>query len=116
VRESSLLSGLGAHYAGPRADAFVYFCPAWDAPSPGFAMPSSRPMIPLAGSALLPMPTPTLGEFFAWIIGWGPHARICYGAPALFFLSGWSNHFIELLNIFHVKKCHCGLLTIIGPA
>lgn len=43
----------------------------------------------------------TLGELFAWVIGWD--LILEYGMAASTVCSGWSNHFIELLNIFHIK-------------
>ena len=94
-----VLSGLGAHYAGPGlmlsfvlsglGCAFAALCYA------EFAA-----MIPLAGSAYT-YAYATLGELFAWIIGWDLTLEYAMGASTV--SSGWSNHFIELLNIFHVK-------------
>src|SRR5258708_36050607 len=57
-------------------------------------------MIPLAGSAY-PYAYATLGELLAWIIGWDLTLEYAMGASTV--SSGWSNHFIELLNIFHIK-------------
>src|SRR5207248_1884047 len=57
-------------------------------------------MIPLAGSAYT-YAYATLGELFAWIIGWDLTLEYAMGASTV--SSGWSNHFIELLNIFNVK-------------
>jgi APA family basic amino acid/polyamine antiporter len=94
-----VLSGLGAHYAGPglmlsfvlsgMGCAFAALCYA------EFAA-----MIPLAGSAYT-YAYATLGELFAWIIGWDLTLEYAMGASTV--SSGWSNHFIELLNIFNVK-------------
>jgi len=94
-----VLSGLGAHYAGPGlmlsfvlsglGCAFAWLCYA------EFAA-----MIPLAGSAYT-YAYATLGELFAWIIGWDLTLEYAMGASTV--SSGWSNHFIELLNIFKVK-------------
>jgi len=94
-----VLSGLGAHYAGPGlmlsfvvsglGCAFAALCYA------EFAA-----MIPLAGSAYT-YAYATLGEIFAWIIGWDLTLEYAMGASTV--SSGWSNHFIELLNIFHLK-------------
>jgi basic amino acid/polyamine antiporter, APA family len=94
-----VLSGLGAHYAGPAlmssfvlsglGCAFAALCYA------EFAA-----MIPLAGSAYT-YAYATLGELFAWIIGWDLTLEYAMGASTV--SSGWSNHFIELLNIFHIK-------------
>ncbi len=78
---SFVLSGLGCAFAG--------LCYA------EFAA-----MIPLAGSAYT-YAYATLGEIFAWIIGWDLTLEYAMGASTV--SSGWSNHFIELLNIFHIK-------------
>jgi APA family basic amino acid/polyamine antiporter len=94
-----VMAGLGAHYAGPGlmlsfvlsglGCAFAALCYA------EFAA-----MIPLAGSAYT-YAYATLGEIFAWIIGWDLTLEYAMGASTV--SSGWSNHFIELLNIFNVK-------------
>src|SRR5579872_2085753 len=94
-----VLAGLGAHYAGPGlmlsfvlsglGCAFAALCYA------EFAA-----MIPLAGSAYT-YAYATLGEIFAWIIGWDLTLEYAMGASTV--SSGWSNHFIEFLNIFHLK-------------
>src|SRR5580698_8488065 len=94
-----VMVGLGAHYAGPGLTlsfvlsglgcAFAALCYA------EFAA-----MIPLAGSAYT-YAYATLGEIFAWIIGWDLTLEYAMGASTV--SSGWSNHFIELLNIFHIK-------------
>src|SRR5579871_162310 len=94
-----VFSGLGAHYAGPGlmlsfvisglGCAFAALCYA------EFAA-----MIPLAGSAYT-YAYATLGELFAWIIGWDLTLEYAMGASTV--SSGWSNHFIEFLNIFHIR-------------
>jgi len=94
-----VFSGLGAHYAGPGlmlsfvisglGCAFAALCYA------EFAA-----MIPLAGSAYT-YAYATLGELFAWIIGWDLTLEYAMGASTV--SSGWSNHFIELLNIFNIR-------------
>src|SRR5215468_7561665 len=94
-----VMSGLGAHYAGPGlmlsfvlsglGCAFAALCYA------EFAA-----MIPIAGSAYT-YAYATLGELFAWIIGWDLTLEYAMGASTV--SSGWSNHFIELLDIFHIK-------------
>src|SRR5438552_2929397 len=94
-----VLSGLGAHYAGPGlmlsfvlsglGCAFAALCYA------EFAA-----MIPLAGSAYT-YAYATLGELLAWIIGWDLTLEYAMGASTV--SSGWSNHFIELLDIFNIK-------------
>jgi APA family basic amino acid/polyamine antiporter len=57
-------------------------------------------MIPLAGSAYT-YAYATLGELLAWIIGWDLTLEYAMGASTV--SSGWSNHFIELLRIFHIR-------------
>jgi basic amino acid/polyamine antiporter, APA family len=94
-----VMSGLGASIAGPGlmlsfilsglGCAFAALCYA------EFAA-----MIPLAGSAYT-YAYATLGELFAWIIGWDLTLEYAMGASTV--SSGWSNHFIEFLNIFHLK-------------
>src|SRR6476620_11172313 len=94
-----VMSGLGASMAGPglmlsfvlsgTGCAFAALCYA------EFAA-----MIPLAGSAYT-YAYATLGELFAWIIGWDLTLEYAMGASTV--SSGWSNHFIELLDIFHIR-------------
>ncbi len=93
-----VLSGLGAHYAGPGlmlsfvisgfGCAFAVLCYA------EFAA-----MIPLAGSAYT-YAYATLGELFAWIIGWDLTLEYAMGASTV--SSGWSNHFIEFMRIIKI--------------
>jgi APA family basic amino acid/polyamine antiporter len=78
---SFVLSGLGCTFAG--------LCYA------EFAA-----MIPLAGSAYT-YAYATLGEIFAWIIGWDLTLEYAMGASTV--SSGWSNHFVELLDILHIR-------------
>src|SRR5450432_2972978 len=94
-----VLSGLGAHYAGPglmlsfvlsgTGCAFAALCYA------EFAA-----MIPLAGRAYT-YAYATLGELFAWIIGWDLTLEYAMGASTV--SSGWSNNFVEFLKIFGIK-------------
>jgi APA family basic amino acid/polyamine antiporter len=93
-----VMSGLGAHYAGPSlmlsfvfsglGCAFAALCYA------EFAA-----MIPLAGSAYT-YSYATLGEIFAWIIGWDLTLEYAMGASTV--SSGWSNNFVEFLKIFGI--------------
>ncbi len=57
-------------------------------------------MIPLAGSAYT-YAYAGLGEIFAWIIGWDLTLEYAMGASTV--SSGWSNHFVEFLNVFGLK-------------
>jgi APA family basic amino acid/polyamine antiporter len=94
-----VLSGLGAHYAGPGLMA-SFVLSGMGCAFAGLCYAEFAAMIPLAGSAYT-YAYATLGEIFAWIIGWDLTLEYAMGASTV--SSGWSNHFIELLNIFHIK-------------
>jgi basic amino acid/polyamine antiporter, APA family len=57
-------------------------------------------MIPVAGSAYT-YGYATLGEIFAWIIGWDLVLEYAFGAATV--ASGWSGYFISLLGDFGLK-------------
>src|ERR1700732_3513640 len=57
-------------------------------------------MIPVAGSAYT-CGYATLGEIFAWIIGWDLVLEYAFGAATV--ASGWSGYFISLLGDFVIK-------------
>src|SRR5437588_731603 len=94
-----VLSGLGAHYAGP-ALMLSFVLSGLGCAFAGLCYAEFAAMIPLAGSAYT-YAYATLGELFAWIIGWDLTLEYAMGASTV--SSGWSNHFIEFLNIFHIK-------------
>jgi len=94
-----VLSGLGAHYAGP-ALMLSFVLSGMGCAFAGLCYAEFAAMIPLAGSAYT-YAYATLGELFAWIIGWDLTLEYAMGASTV--SSGWSNHFIELLKIFHIK-------------
>jgi len=94
-----VLSGLGAHYAGP-ALMLSFVLSGMGCAFAALCYAEFAAMIPLAGSAYT-YAYATLGELFAWIIGWDLTLEYAMGASTV--SSGWSNHFIELLNIFHIK-------------
>ena len=94
-----VLSGLGAHYAGP-ALMLSFVLSGLGCAFAGLCYAEFAAMIPLAGSAYT-YAYATLGELFAWIIGWDLTLEYAMGASTV--SSGWSNHFIELLNIFHIR-------------
>jgi APA family basic amino acid/polyamine antiporter len=94
-----VLSGLGAHYAGPGL-MLSFVLSGLGCAFAGLCYAEFAAMIPLAGSAYT-YAYATLGEIFAWIIGWDLTLEYAMGASTV--SSGWSNHFIELLNIFHIK-------------
>lgn len=94
-----VLSGLGAHYAGP-ALMLSFVLSGLGCAFAALCYAEFAAMIPLAGSAYT-YAYATLGEIFAWIIGWDLTLEYAMGASTV--SSGWSNHFIELLDIFHLK-------------
>src|ERR1700722_4631430 len=94
-----VLSGLGAHYAGPGL-MLSFVISGLGCAFAGLCYAEFSAMIPLAGSAYT-YAYAALGEIFAWIIGWDLTLEYAMGASTV--SSGWSNHFIEFLNIFHVR-------------
>src|SRR5579875_2168489 len=94
-----VLAGLGAHYAGPGL-MLSFVLSGLGCAFAGLCYAEFAAMIPLAGSAYT-YAYATLGEIVAWIIGWDLTLEYAMGASTV--SSGWSNHFIELLNIFHLK-------------
>src|ERR1700681_627045 len=94
-----VFSGLGAHYAGPGL-MLSFVLSGLGCAFAGLCYAEFAAMIPLAGSAYT-YAYATLGELFAWIIGWDLTLEYAMGASTV--SSGWSNHFIELLNIFHIR-------------
>jgi len=94
-----VLSGLGAHYAGPGL-MLSFVLSGLGCAFAGLCYAEFAALIPLAGSAYT-YSYAALGEIFAWIIGWDLTLEYAMGASTV--SSGWSNHFIEFLNIFHLK-------------
>ncbi|MBV9742702.1 MAG: amino acid permease [Acidobacteriia bacterium] len=94
-----VFSGLGAHYAGPGL-MLSFVLSGLGCGFAGLCYAEFASMIPLAGSAYT-YAYATLGELFAWIIGWDLTLEYAMGASTV--SSGWSNHFIELLDVFHLK-------------
>ncbi len=93
-----VLSGLGAHYAGPGL-MLSFVLSGFGCAFAGLCYAEFAAMIPLAGSAYT-YAYATLGELFAWIIGWDLTLEYAMGASTV--SSGWSNHFIEFMKIFHI--------------
>src|SRR5262249_14907439 len=94
-----VLSGLGAHYAGPGL-MLSFVLSGLGCAFAGLCYAEFAAMIPLAGSAYT-YAYATLGELFAWIIGWDLTLEYAMGASTV--SSGWSNHFIELMEMLHLK-------------
>src|SRR6201993_5198960 len=94
-----VMVGLGAQYAGPGL-TLSFVLSGLGCAFAGLCYAEFAAMIPLAGSAYT-YAYATLGELLAWIIGWDLTLEYAMGASTV--SGGWSNHFIELLNIFHIK-------------
>ncbi len=94
-----VLSGLGAQTAGP-ALMLAFVLSGLGCAFAGLCYAEFAAMIPLAGSAYT-YAYATLGELIAWIIGWDLTLEYAMGASTV--SSGWSNNFVEMLNIFHLK-------------
>lgn len=94
-----VLSGLGAKTAGPSL-MLAFVLSGLGCAFAGLCYAEFAAMIPLAGSAYT-YAYATLGELFAWIIGWDLTLEYAMGASTV--SSGWSNTFVEFLAIFHLK-------------
>ncbi len=93
-----VMVGLGAHYAGPGL-MLSFVLSGLGCAFAGLCYAEFAAMIPLAGSAYT-YSYATLGEIVAWIIGWDLTLEYAMGASTV--SSGWSNNFVELLQIFHL--------------
>jgi APA family basic amino acid/polyamine antiporter len=94
-----VLAGLGAHYAGPGL-MLSFVISGLGCAFAGLCYSEFAAMIPLAGSAYT-YSYAALGEIFAWIIGWDLTLEYAMGASTV--SAGWSNHFVEFLNIFGLR-------------
>src|SRR6202142_1523965 len=94
-----VMVGLGAHYARPGL-MLSFFIRGFGCCFAALCYAEFAALIPLAGSAYT-YAYATLGELAAWIIGWDLTLEYAMGASTV--SSGWSNHFIELLDILHIK-------------
>src|ERR1700733_3265767 len=92
-------AGPGATVAGP-ALTISFIVSGLGCVLAGLCYAEFAAMIPLAGSAYT-YAYAALGELLAWIIGWDLTLEYAMGASTV--SSGWSNHFVELLQIFHLK-------------
>ncbi len=88
-----------ALYAGP-AIVFSFVLAAVGCVFAGLCYAEFASMIPVAGSAYT-YGYATLGEIFAWIIGWDLVLEYAFGAATV--ASGWSGYFISLLGDFGIK-------------
>ncbi len=107
-----VLSGLGAHYAGPGL-MLSFVISGFGCAFAGLCYAEFAALIPLAGSAYT-YAYAALGELFAWIIGWDLTLEYAMGASTV--SSGWSNHFIEFLDIFGIEHAALARLRSLDRA
>src|ERR1700678_2133876 len=93
-----VLSGLGAHYAGPGL-MLSFVISGLGCAFAGLCYAEIAALIPLAGSAYT-YAYAALGELIAWIIGWDLTLEYAMGASTV--SSGWSNNFVEFLKMFGI--------------
>jgi basic amino acid/polyamine antiporter, APA family len=85
-----------AQYAGP-AIALSFVVSGLGCLFAGLCYAEFAAMVPIAGSAYT-YSYATLGEFFAWIIGWDLILEYLFTAPTV--AVGWSSHFVAFLQDF----------------
>src|ERR1700752_2886230 len=88
-----------AQYAGP-AIMLSYVLAGAGCAFAGLCYAEFASMIPIAGSAYT-YGYATLGEIFAWIIGWDLILEYAFGAATV--ASGWSGYLLSLLGDFGIK-------------
>ena len=93
-----LTGAASAQYAGP-AIVFSFMLAAVGCVFAGLCYAEFASMIPIAGSAYT-YGYATLGEIFAWIIGWDLILEYAFGAATV--ASGWSGYVLSLLQDFHI--------------
>src|SRR5881398_1907862 len=89
-----LTGAASAQYAGP-AIVFSFTLAAVGCVFAGLCYAEFASMIPVAGSAYT-YGYATLGEIFAWIIGWDLILEYAFGAATV--ASGWSGYVLSLLQ------------------
>jgi basic amino acid/polyamine antiporter, APA family len=93
-----LTGAAAAQYAGP-AIVFSFILAAVGCVFAGLCYAEFASMIPVAGSAYT-YGYATLGEIFAWIIGWDLILEYAFGAATV--ASGWSGYVLSFLQDFGI--------------
>ncbi len=93
-----LTGAAAAKYAGP-AIMLSFVLAGVGCVFAGLCYAEFSSLIPIAGSAYT-YGYATLGELFAWIIGWDLILEYAFGAATV--ASGWSGYFLSLMNDFGI--------------
>lgn len=94
-----LTGAAAAKYAGP-AIVLSFVLAGFACVFAGLCYAEFASLIPIAGSAYT-YGYATLGELFAWIIGWDLILEYAFGAATV--ASGWSGYFLSLMNDFGIS-------------
>ncbi|MBZ5647235.1 MAG: amino acid permease [Acidobacteriia bacterium] len=94
-----LTGAAAAQYAGP-AIVFSYVLAGVACAFAGLCYAEFAALIPIAGSAYT-YGYATLGEIFAWIIGWDLILEYAFGAATV--ASGWSSTLVAFLQDYNIK-------------
>src|SRR5437588_2542209 len=94
-----LTGAAAAQYAGP-AIMLSYILAGIGCAFAGLCYAEFASLIPIAGSAYT-YGYATLGEIFAWIIGWDLILEYAFGAATV--ASGWSGYVISLFQDFRLR-------------
>src|SRR5437868_4631846 len=94
-----LTGSAAAQYAGP-AIVLSYVLAGIGCTFAGLCYAEFASLIPIAGSAYT-YGYASLGEIFAWIIGWDLVLEYAFGAATV--ASGWSGYLLSLLGDFGIK-------------
>src|SRR5271163_4827094 len=93
-----LTGSAAAQYAGP-AIVLSFILAGIACVFAGLCYSEFAALIPIAGSAYT-YGYATLGEIFAWIIGWDLILEYAFGAATV--ASGWSGYFVSFLDDFEI--------------
>ena len=111
-----VLSGLGAHYAGPGL-MLSFVLSGTGCAFAGLCYAEFASMIPVAGSAFMYSYT-TMGELVAWIIGWDLVLEYAVGAATVSI--AWSEYFNKTLQYVGIQVpyewCHSPFEHSMGGA
>lgn len=103
-----LTGAAAARYAGP-AIVLSFVLAGTACTFAGLCYAEFASLIPIAGSAYT-YAYATLGELFAWIIGWDLILEYAFGAATV--ASGWSGYVLSFLQDFGIRSTHTPAQTM----